>query len=140
MEGSAGSKGRPAAREAPTAELVKQVSEQVSVLVRDEVKLARLEMTRKGKQAGLGAGLFGASGIGVLYGVGCLLAAAILGISKAVPGWLSALLIGVAVLAVSAAVAVAGKRRLRKAAPPVPRQAADGIKADVEEIREGVHR
>jgi Putative Actinobacterial Holin-X, holin superfamily III len=140
MESSASSEGRPAAREAPTAELVKQLSEQVSVLVRDELKLARLEMTRKGKQAGLGAGLFGASGIGALYGVGCLLAAAILGISRAVPGWLSALIIGVAVLAVSAAVALAGKGRLRKAAPPVPRQAADGIKADVEEIREGARR
>ncbi|MGD0559809.1 MAG: phage holin family protein [Streptosporangiaceae bacterium] len=135
-----GSTRRPAAQEVPTAELVKQLSEQISVLMRDELKLARLEMTRKGKQAGLGAGLFGASGVAALYGIGCLLAAAILGISRAMPGWLAALIVGVAVLAISAAVALAGKGRLRKAVPPVPRQAAEGIKADVEEIKEGAHR
>jgi hypothetical protein len=137
MEGSA---RRSAVQEVPTGELVKQLSEQVSVLVRDELKLARLEVARKGKQAGLGAGLFGASGMGAVYGIGCLLVAAILGISRAVPGWLAALIVGVAVLAISAAAALAGKGRLRKAVPPVPQQAAEGIKADVEEIREGAHR
>ena len=53
-----------------TGELVKMMSEQVSVLIRDELKLAKLEMTSKGKQAALGAGMFGASGVVAIYGVG----------------------------------------------------------------------
>jgi Putative Actinobacterial Holin-X, holin superfamily III len=54
---------RFAAGERSTGELVKQVAGQVSVLVRDELKLAQLEMIRQGKQAGFGAGLLGAAGL-----------------------------------------------------------------------------
>jgi uncharacterized membrane protein YqjE len=123
-----------------TGELVKRLSEQVSVLVRDELKLAQLEMTRKGKQAGIGAGMFGASGLVALYGVGCLLACAILGLSRVLEPWLAALIVGAALLAVSAVAALAGRARLKRAAPLVPAQAADSVKADVNQIRERAHR
>ena len=123
-----------------TGELVKRLSEQVSVLVRGELKLAQLEMTRKGKQAGIGAGMFGASGLIALYGVACLLACAILGLSRVLEPWLAALIVGAALLAVSAVAALIGKARLKRAAPLVPAQAADGVKADVNEIRERAHR
>jgi hypothetical protein len=66
-----------------TAVLVKQLTEQVSRLVRDELKLATAEMTRKGARAGKGAGLFGGSGILALYGIACLIAAAVAGLSLA---------------------------------------------------------
>jgi Putative Actinobacterial Holin-X, holin superfamily III len=123
-----------------TGELVKRLSEQVSVLVRDELKLAQLEMTRKGKQAGIGAGMLGGSGLIALYGVGCLLACAILGLSRVLEPWLAALIAGAALLAVSGAVALLGRARLKRAAPLVPAQAADSVKADVNEIRERAHR
>ena len=126
--------------EPSTGELVKRLSEQVSVLVRGELKLAQLEMTRKGKQAGIGAGMFGASGLIALYGVACLLACAILGLSRVLEPWLAALIVGAALLAVSAVAALIGKARLKKASPLVPAQAADGVKADVNEIRERAHR
>jgi hypothetical protein len=61
-------------QEHTTGELVTLMSEQVSLLIRDELKLARLEMGRKGKQAAIGAGMFGTSGLVAAYGVGCLLA------------------------------------------------------------------
>ena len=57
------------------------MSEQVSTLVRDELKLAQLEMTRKGKQAGIGVGMLGGGGVIALYGIGCLIACAIIAIS-----------------------------------------------------------
>ena len=95
--------------ERSTGELVQQMSEQVSTLVRDELKLAQLEMTRKGKQAGIGVGMFGGSGAIALYGVGCLIACAILGISRVLAPWLSALIVGVALLAVAGIAALAGK-------------------------------
>jgi uncharacterized membrane protein YqjE len=122
-----------------TGELVKRLSEQVSVLVRDELKLAQLEMTRKGKQAGIGAGMLGGSGLIALYGVGCLLACAILGLSRVLEPWLAALVVGAALLAVSAIAALLGKARLQKAVPPVPQEAAESVKADINEIKERAH-
>jgi uncharacterized membrane protein YqjE len=132
--------GRAAARERSTGELVKQVAEQVSVLVRDELRLAQLEMTRKGKQAGTGIGMVGGGGLLALYGVGCLIACAIIAISHAVTAWLAALIVGVALLAVAGVAAMAGKGRMRKAAPPVPTEAVSSVKADVEEIKGRVRR
>lgn len=130
----------PAAPDAPVGELVKQLAEQVSVLVRDELKLAQLEMTRKGKQAGLGIGMLGASGLVALYAAGCLLACAILAIGGVVAAWLAALIVGVALLALSGAAALLGKGRLQKATPPIPEQAVGSVKADVEEIKERARR
>jgi hypothetical protein len=69
------------------------------VLVRDELKLAQLEMTRKGKQAGIGAGMLGGGGLIALYGLGCLIACAILALNLALAAWLSALIVGVVLLA-----------------------------------------
>ena len=130
----------PGAPERSTSELVKLASEQVSTLVRDELKLAQLEMTRKGKQAGVSAGMFGGSGLIALYGLGCLIACAVLGISRVLAPWLSALIVGVALLAVAGIAALAGKSPLGQATPPVPQEAVHGLKADVDEIKERTHR
>src|ERR1700752_5536830 len=123
-----------------TGELVKTLSEQVSVLIRDELKLARLEMAGKGKRAALGAGMFGAGGVLAVYGVGCLLACAIIAISGVGAAWLAALIVGAALLAAPGGAALLWKQRGRKAAPPLPEQAGADVKADVEEIRERAHR
>jgi hypothetical protein len=128
------------APESSAGDLVRQLSEQVSVLVRDELKLAQLEMRRKGKQAGLGIGMLGGSGVIALYAAGCLLACAVIAVSGAVAAWLAALIVGAALLAAAAAVAMLGKRRLQKAVPPVPEDAAEGVKADFEAVKEGVRR
>jgi Putative Actinobacterial Holin-X, holin superfamily III len=130
----------PPPPERPTAELVRQLSEQVSVLVRDELKLAQLEMTRKGKQAGTGAGMLGGGGLIALYGVGCLIACAILAISGVLAAWLSALIVGVTLLALAGAAALVGKSRLQKVAPPVPAQTVDSVKTDVDEIKQRARR
>ncbi len=127
-------------QEHSSGDLVKMMSEQVSVLIRDEMKLARLEMTSKGKQAALGAGMFVASGVVAIYGVGCLLACAIIAISGVVAAWLAALIVGAALLAAAGCAALLGRRRLQKAAPPVPEQAVADVKADIEEIKERAHR
>src|ERR1700748_3927385 len=93
-------------------ELVKEMSELMPRLVRDEIKLAQLEMTQKGKQIGIGAGAFAGSGLVALYAVGCLLACAIIALSGVVDAWLAALIIGAALLAVSAIAGLGGRRRL----------------------------
>jgi Putative Actinobacterial Holin-X, holin superfamily III len=126
----------PPSQELPTGELVKQLSEQVSVLVREELKLAQLEMTRKGKRAGVGAGMLGGGGLIALYGLGCLIACVILAISEGLAAWLAALIVGVALLAVAGAAALMGKSRLHKAAPLAPKETVDSVKADVDVIKE----
>lgn len=123
-----------------TAELVKQLSEQVTRLARDELRLAQLETTRKAKRAGLGIGMFGGGGLLALYGLGCLLAAAIIGLATAVTAWLAALIIGAGLLAAAGVAALLGGGQLRKATPAVPERAVDSVKADVEEIKESAHR
>ena len=128
------------AQDRSVGELVKLLSEQVSVLARDELKLAQLEMTRKGKQAGTGIGMLGGGGLIALYGVGCLLACAIIALSGVVAAWLAALIVGAVLLAVAAMAALVGKGRLKKATPPVPEEAVEGVKADVEEIKERARR
>jgi Flp pilus assembly protein TadB len=128
------------AAEQSTAELVKNLTEQVSRLVRDELKLAEYEMTSKAKRFGRGAGMFGGSGLLALYGIGCLLAAAIIALALAVPAWLAALIVGLVLLAVAGVAALLGKRQVGQATPAVPEQTVQSVKADVEEIRERAHR
>jgi uncharacterized membrane protein YqjE len=140
MERSSMTKTGPEHPENSVGELVKTMTEQVSVLIRDELKLAQLEMANKGKHAALGAGMFGVSGVVALYGVACLLACAIIAISGVVSAWLAALIVGVALLAAAGVMALLGKGRISKATPPVPEQAVADVKADVEEIKERAHR
>ena len=121
-------------------ELVKQLSEEISQLVRDEVRLATLEMTGKAKTAARGAGLFGGSGVMALYGIGCLLAAAIIALAGVLSPWLAALIVGVALFAVAGIAALAGKGQFKRATPPIPSRAAESVKADVEQIKESAHR
>jgi hypothetical protein len=132
--------GDPRDQDHSTGELVKILSEQVSALIRDELKLARLEMTSKGKQAAIGTGMFGASGVVAAYGVGCLLACAIIAISGAVAAWLAALIVGAALLAAAGCAAAMGRGRLHRATPPVPEETVASVRADVDEIRERTHR
>lgn len=129
-----------AAEETPTSQLIKQASEQISVLVRDELRLAQLEMTRKGKRAGMGIGMLGGSGLVALYGVACLIACVVIAISAVLAPWLAALIVGVALLVVAGLVAQGGKGRLQKATPPVPQEAVSSVKADIEEIKDKARR
>jgi uncharacterized membrane protein len=130
----------PPGQERSTGELVKSLSEQVPALIREELKLAQLEMTRKGKQAGVGIGMLGGSGLIALYGAGCLLACVIIALSGVLAAWLAALIVGAALLAGAAAAALVGKGRLQRATPPVPQEAVGSVRADVEEIKERARR
>ncbi len=127
-------------RDASTGQLVKQLTEEISQLVRDEARLAALEMAGKAKTAARGAGLFGGSGVMALYGTGCLLAAAIIALAGVLRPWLAALIVGVALFAVAGIAALAGKGQFKRATPPIPSRAAESVKADVEQIKESAHR
>jgi hypothetical protein len=121
-----------------TGDLVRQLSEQVSTLVRDELALARLELVEKGKRAGIGVGLFGGAGMFAWYGFGALIATAILALALAMPAWLAALIVAVVLFAVAGVLALVGKKEVSQAAPPMPTEAVASTKADVQTIKAAV--
>lgn len=125
-------------RDRPTGELVKDLSTQVSTLVRQELELAKVELTAKGKQAGIGAGMFGGAGLFALYGVGALVATAILALATAVAAWLAALIVAVVLFAVAGILALLGRSRAKRAVPPMPEQAVATVKEDVRYTKEHV--
>jgi uncharacterized membrane protein YqjE len=128
----------PAAPEqdASTGELVGRLSQQMSTLVRDEIRLAQLDLTEKGKRAGIGAGALGGAGAVAYLGLATLIAAAVLGLAEAIPTWLSALIIGIVVLAIAGGLALFGKNKVQSATPPVPTEAVEGLKQDVQTVKE----
>lgn len=120
----------------PLAELLRQLSDQTATLVRQEMELAKAEVTAKGKQAGLGAGMFGGAGVFGLYAVGALTACLILALSTAMAGWLAALIVTVVYGAIAGVMALAGKGKVQQATPPVPQQTVDSVKEDLEWTKE----
>lgn len=94
--------------------------------------LAKAELPEKGKRAGLGVGMLGAAGALGLYALGALVATAILALSLAVTGWLAALIVAVILSAVAGPLALQGKNKVQEATPPVPEQATESVKEDVE--------
>ncbi|CAN5415844.1 phage holin family protein [soil metagenome] len=118
--------------EPSVGELTSQLGEQVSRRIRDELALAQIELKEKGKRAGIGAGLFGGAGVVGLYGGACLVAAAVLALALAVDAWLAALIIGVVLLAIAGGVALMGKSQLQQATPPVPTEAVESTKKDIQ--------
>ncbi|GAA5061114.1 putative membrane protein YqjE [Thermocatellispora tengchongensis] len=118
-----------------TGELVRQATQQMSELVRGEMRLAVAELKDKGKHAGTGAGLFGGAGIVALYGVAAVITAIIAALAMVLPLWASALIVGVVLLIVAGVLALVGRRQVTRAVPPIPAQAMDSARRDVEEIR-----
>jgi uncharacterized membrane protein YqjE len=119
-------------RERPMGDLVKQLAGQTSTLVRQELDLAKAELTEKGRVAGQGAGLFGGAAVVGLMAAGALTATLILVLDKAMDAWLAALIVTVVMGAVAAVLALQGRNRMRAAAPPVPEQTVETVKEDVE--------
>ncbi len=122
----------PPNTDASLAELTKQLSEQTSRLVHQELELAKAELAIKGKQAGAGAGMFGGAGLLGLYAVGALTAAAIAALSLAMDVWLAALIVAVVLGAAAGVVALLGKKKMQEALPPVPEDSVESVKEDVQ--------
>jgi hypothetical protein len=120
---------------ASTADLVNQAAAQISTLVRDELALAKTELTEKGKRAGIGGGLFGAAGMLALYGVGLLLTLAVVLLDLAMPLWLAVLIVMVVVFAAAGVAALLGRNKLKEANPPLPEKAIKGVEADVRTVK-----
>jgi Putative Actinobacterial Holin-X, holin superfamily III len=121
--------------EKPLGELVQDLSRQTSTLIRQEMRLAQAELAEKGRHAGKGAGMFGGAGAVALYGVGALVAAAILGLATVVEPWIAAAAVGAGLLLIAGVLALTGKKELDEAGPPKPELALESVQQDVETVK-----
>ncbi|GGC03806.1 phage holin family protein [Cellulomonas carbonis] len=119
-------------------ELVSQLSEKTSRLVRDEIQLAKSELATKAKHAGVGIGLFAGAAFLGFFGFAALITTAILGLSNAVSPWLAALIVAVVLLVVAAVLGLLGKKALDRGVPPTPDRAQENVKLDVQAVKEGL--
>ena len=122
----------PDLRERSTVELLRRLSQETTTLVRQEIDLAKAEVAQKGKRAGLGAGLFGGAGVAGLLALGALSACVILALDTAMEGWLAALIVALVWAALAAVLALRGREKVQEATPPIPEQAKESVKEDVE--------
>jgi hypothetical protein len=119
-------------RERPIGELLKQLSEETTTLVKQELDLAKAEVAQKGQQAGKGVGMFGGAGVIGFLALGAFTAFLIMLLDGALPNWASALIVAVVYGAIAGVLALQGKNKVKEAAPPVPEQAVDSVKEDVQ--------
>src|SRR5436190_7186509 len=119
-------------RNASTGELVKELSREVSQLVREEIALAKAEMTEKARQAGTGAGLLSGAAVLALAAVGGSMATLILLLDLVMPAWLAALIVTVVYGAVAAVLGLRGKEEISEAGPPAPERTVESVKEDVQ--------
>jgi len=119
----------------PLGALVHQLSEQVPELIRSELRLAQAEVAEKGKKAGIGIGMFSVAGLLAYFGVAALITTAILALDLVLPAWLAALLVALVLLAAGGLVALAGKKQVAQASPPMPERAIEGVKEDIATVK-----
>jgi uncharacterized membrane protein YqjE len=119
-------------RDRSMGELLRQLSEQTTRLVHQELELAKAELAQKGRQAGQGAGMFGGAGALGLAALGALTACFILALNEIMPAWLAALIVAVIYGAIAAFLALRGRDKVKQATPPVPEQTVETVKEDVE--------
>nr|WP_296067914.1 phage holin family protein [uncultured Actinoplanes sp.] len=121
-----------------TGQLVNDLSEQVSTLVRDELTLARMELVEKGKRAGTGAGLLGGAGVIALYGVGALLFTIGAALALVMPIWTAALVVTAVLFVIAGIAALIGRKQVKQAMPPEPLAAMASGKRDVETVKTAI--
>lgn len=127
--GNGGNTG--SAHDRSVGELVKDATRQAQTLIRQEVELARAELSEKGKKAGIGAGMFGGAGFFGLFAFAALTAAIIGAVDMVTPFWLAALIVAAAYGAIAGVLALTGRKKVREASPPIPEETVETVKEDV---------
>jgi hypothetical protein len=119
-------------REKPMGELFGDLSREMSGLVKDEIELAKVEMTAKAKEAGIGIGIIAGGAVVALAAFGVLTAFFVLILGQVMATWLAALLVFVVYSAIAGALVMVGRNRLKKATPPVPEATVQTLREDVD--------
>jgi fatty acid desaturase len=117
------------------SDLVNDMTEQITRLVKDEVALAAQELRVKAKRGGIAAGLGGVAAACAFIGAIALAAAAVLGLSYVLPAWLSALVVAAALFVAASVAALVLKAQVDKARPLVPERTIDSLRDDVAALK-----
>ncbi|SCE46266.1 phage holin family protein [Streptomyces sp. OspMP-M43] len=135
------SEGRgPATGDEPVGALISRASQQISELVRQEMQLARSEMTQKGRRYGKGGDLFGTAGLLGILAAQALAVTCIAALALALPVWAAALIVTTVLAAVAGVAALAGKKQIAQAGTPTPEETIDSVKADLAKVKKKAHR
>ena len=124
--------GEAEKRQESVPELVKDLSRDISDLVRQEIELARAEMMEKGKQAGIGVGMVGGAALTAAAALGGSMATMIIVLDLWMPLWLAALITTVLYGAVAAVLALRGRDELKQTGAPIPEKAKESVKEDIQ--------
>jgi Flp pilus assembly protein TadB len=116
----------------PTGELLSRLSQQTTDLVRQEIDLAKAELSAKAKQAGVGASMFGGAGLFGVFAFAALTTAIVAALQLAMPVWVAALIVAVVYGIVAAVLAQRGKQKVQDVGAPMPEQTRDSVKEDVQ--------
>jgi hypothetical protein len=119
-------------RERPIGEVARDLTSDLSLLLRQEIDLAKAEMSEKGRTAAPGLGMLGGAGAVALCAAGALTAFVVLVLAIVLPEWAAALITGAILAAVAYVLAKQGKERVADAGAPVPEQTIETVKEDVE--------
>jgi uncharacterized membrane protein YqjE len=119
-------------RERSTGDLLKELSDHTTTLVKQEIDLAKAELSAKGKKAGQGAGMFGGAGLFGVFAFAALTTCIIAALESPLSLWLAALIVAVVYAAIAGVLALQGRNKIQEAVPPVPEQATESVKEDVE--------
>ncbi|SNR34464.1 phage holin family protein [Blastococcus mobilis] len=138
--GATRAQATPDPANASTGELIGQLTEQLSRLVRDEARLAQAEVTQKAKKLGVGAGLFGGAGLFAFFGLAALITTMILALSLVLPHWLAALIVAAVLFAIAGVLALVGRKDVQQGSPPVPSEAISSVKTDIATVKESARR
>lgn len=126
------------ANEAPIGELMTQLTAQTTRLLRDEMRLARVELIESAKRTGAGAGLVSAAGVLALFGLGCTIAALVASFSMLVPVWAAAVIVALFLFAASGVTALVGKKQVDQALP-TPERTIANVRQDINEVKDARH-
>jgi len=116
-------------------ELFAELANETTNLVRQELQLAKTEMTQKATQAGKDVGMIGAGGALAYAGLLALIAALIIGLGELIPLWLSALIVGLVVVGIGYVLIQRGLTELKRI-DPTPHQTVQTLKEDKEWVKE----
>ena len=130
--GPDGHQAQPDVREHSISELLKDLATETSTLVRQEIDLAKAEMTDRAKRAGKGAGMLAAGAVAALLALGALTAGLIAALDLAMPTWLAALIVTAIHGAIAGVLVQTGRKQVQEAAPPVPEDTIESVKEDVQ--------
>jgi uncharacterized membrane protein YqjE len=125
----------PSSADLSTGQLISQLSEQTSTLVRSELQLAKVELKNSAKHAGLGAGLFSVAGVLTWFGLGALIATAIIALDLVLPLWAAALIVTLVLFLAAGLAALVGKKQVQQVTP-TPERTVENVKLDVQEVKE----